>query len=165
MFLKRLIPSALAAACVLTLLVSPASAHGGCHGGLRRAQPVRCGVCTVEGCEIAGRHTHRGVACCGYDHEGGVCDGRCAPLCTVEGCELAGRHTHDGVTYCGYDHEAGFCDGTCRALCTVEGCTLTGLHTHNGVACCGYGHEAGFCDGSCAAAAIPACGGCRHRCR
>ena len=156
MFLKRLIPSALAAACALTLLVPSAFAHGGCHGGSRRTQPARCGVCTVEGCELSGRHVHGRTTYCGYDHEDGVCDGSCAPLCTVEDCELAGRHTHDGVTCCGYDHEDGFCDGACLALCTVKGCTLTGLHSHSGVTYCGTHHEAGFCSGGCDAAVVPA---------
>ena len=108
MFRKRVVAFVLAAA----ILTVPAFAHG-CKG--RRVQTVdaSCGLCTVEDCAITGRHTHRGVTYCGYDHAGGVCDGTCYALCGVEGCDLTGRHTHDGVTYCGYEHDHGFCDGVC----------------------------------------------------
>lgn len=145
MSLRKIFISALCAACAVSLLAPAAFAHG-CH---RRAQSAQCGLCTVEGCEYAGRHTHNGVTYCGYCHEDGVCNGACAPLCPYEDCELAGRHTHDGVTYCGYDHENGFCDGACLSLCPVEGCTLTGRHTHDGVTYCGANHTEGFCDGTC----------------
>ena len=108
MFRKQMVAFVLAAA----ILTVPAFAHG-CKG--RRVQTVdaSCGLCTVEDCAIAGRHTHRGVTYCGYDHAGGFCDGTCYALCGVEGCDLTGRHTHDGVTYCGYEHAHGFCDGVC----------------------------------------------------
>ena len=102
---------ALVLACVMALaLAVPAFAHG-CHGGKRKQAQVT--VCTVEDCEVAGRHTHNGVTCCGYAHAGGVCDGKCLALCPVEDCGIAGRHIHDGVTYCGSHHETGFCAGTC----------------------------------------------------
>ena len=148
MFRKQVVAFVLAAA----ILTVPAFAHG-CKG--RRVQTVdaSCGLCTVEDCAITGRHTHRGVTYCGYDHAGGVCDGTCYALCGVEGCDLTGRHTHDGVTYCGYAHAHGFCDGTCYALCSVEGCDSTGRHTHDGVTYCGYAHAHGFCDGVCLNAA------------
>lgn len=108
MFRKQVVAFVLAAA----ILTVPAFAHG-CKG--RRVQTVdaSCGLCTVEDCAITGRHTHRGVTYCGYDHAGGVCDGTCYALCGVEGCDLTGRHTHDGVAYCGYEHDHGFCDGVC----------------------------------------------------
>ena len=162
MSLRKILISTLAAVCAVSLLAPTAFAHGGCHGGSRRTQPVCCGVCTVEGCELVGRHTHGRTTCCGYDHENGVCDGSCAPLCTVEGCELAGRHTHDGVTYCGYDHACGFCDGGCLPLCDVEGCELTGRHYHDGVLYCGAGHAAGYCDGDCPLTQYAAPRGCHH---
>ena len=166
MSLRKLLISALAAACAASLLGPAAFAHGGCHGGARRTQPVRCGVCAMDGCEVSGRHVHGRATYCGYDHENGVCDGSCAPLCTVEGCELAGRHTHDGVAYCGYDHADGFCDGACLALCQAEDCTLTGRHYHDGVLYCGNHHADGFCGGGCDAAVLPASRGCHHgRCR
>ena len=72
---KKFFPLTLAALCVLFLL-TPAFAHG-CHGSARQTRPVRCGVCTVEGCEHLGRHTHGRTTYCGYDHEGGFCDGTC----------------------------------------------------------------------------------------
>lgn len=104
---------ALILACITALaLMVPALAHGH-HGGRRRTAQVT--VCTFRDCDAAGRHVHNGVTYCGYDHEGGVCDGRCLALCGVEGCEIVGRHVHDGVTYCGNCHEAGFCDGSCAA--------------------------------------------------
>lgn len=105
-------------AAVLTalLLAAPASAH--CGHGRRAAKTAACPVCTVEDCTYAGRHTHNGHTYCGYDHEGGYCDGTCYALCEEEGCTITGRHTHDGVTYCGYDHEGGFCDGSCQQVRT-----------------------------------------------
>ncbi len=155
-------------ACVTALaLMVPAMAHGhgGCHGGGRgwntRVQ-TQVTVCTVEGCEIAGRHVHNGVTYCGYDHTNGVCDGKCLALCTVEGCEVAGRHVHDGVTYCGSSHDCGFCSGQCLTLCPVDGCAIAGPHVHNGVTYCGNNHEAGYCAGTCAAAAAGT--GYRHGC-
>lgn len=108
-------------ACVMALaLMVPAMAHGHGHHGRRNVQ-TQVTVCTVEGCEIAGRHTHNGVTYCGYDHANGVCDGKCLALCPVEGCEVAGRHIHDGVTYCGNHHEAGYCNGSCAAAGTNSG--------------------------------------------
>lgn len=140
-------------AAVLTalLLAAPASAHCG-HGRVARAASAvstTYPVCTVEGCEIAGRHTHSGRTYCGYDHADGYCDGKCYALCEVEDCTITGRHTHDGTIYCGYDHADGYCDGECYALCGVDGCTITGRHTHGGTAYCGSHHECGYCDGSC----------------
>ncbi|MDE7170425.1 MAG: hypothetical protein K2O11_00920 [Oscillospiraceae bacterium] len=112
MWFKKFFPLTLAALCVLFLLTTAAFAHG-CHGSARQTRSARCGVCTVEGCERLGRHTHGRTTYCGYDHEDGYCDGTCLPLCTVEGCTLTGRHSHNGVTCCGYDHACGFCDGSC----------------------------------------------------
>jgi len=129
MFRKQVVAFVLAAA----ILTVPAFAHG-CKG--RRVQTVdaSCGLCTVEDCAITGRHTHRGVTYCGYDHAGGVCDGTCYALCGVEGCDLTGRHTHDGVTYCGYAHAHGFCDGVCLNAAPAQ----TGEP-----ASYGYGHHGG----------------------
>ena len=129
MFRKQVVAFVLAAA----ILTVPAFAHG-CKG--RRVQTVdaSCGLCTVEDCAITGRHTHRGVTYCGYDHAGGVCDGTCYALCSVEGCDSTGRHTHDGVTYCGYAHAHGFCDGVCLNAAPAQ----TGEP-----ASYGYGHHGG----------------------
>ena len=112
MSLRKLLISAAAAVCALSLLIPAAFAHGGCHGrSVRRtAQP-----CAVENCTAAGWHYHNRALYCGHTHGNGLCDGSCAPLCNVEGCELAGRHDHDGVTYCGNRHACGFCDGSCPA--------------------------------------------------
>ena len=148
MSLRKLLISAAAAVCAVSLLVPAAFAHGGCHGraARRTAQP-----CAVAECTAAGWHYHSQSLYCGHTHGGSLCDGSCAPLCQVEGCELAGRHTHDGVAYCGNCHDAGYCDGACLALCDVEGCTLTGRHDHNGITYCGSNHASGWCDGSCPA--------------
>lgn len=114
MSLRKILISALSAMCIVSLLVPAAFAHGGHGRGVRgQARTYRCAVCTVEGCELAGRHYHNGVLYCGFHHVNGVCDGTCAPLCPVEGCTLAGRHYHDEVLYCGANHTAGYCDGTC----------------------------------------------------
>lgn len=163
MLVKRLLLSALAAVCAVSLMIPAAFAHGGCHGARRAAQP-----CAVEGCTLTGWHYHSRTLYCGHTHGSGLCGGSCAPLCPVEGCTLAGRHVHDGVTYCGYHHQDGYCDGSCLPLCDVEGCTLAGRHVHDGVTYCGGNHAGGWCDGSCPACQVPAsgvrCGG-RWGCR
>ncbi len=129
MFRKRVVAFVLAAA----ILTVPAFAHG-CKGRRIQTADASCGVCTVEDCAITGRHTHRGVTYCGYDHADGVCDGTCYALCSVEGCDSTGRHTHDGVTYCGYAHAHGFCDGVCLNAAPAQ----TGEP-----ASYGYGHHGG----------------------
>lgn len=133
MFAKR------AAAFLLTasILAVPASAHGhsGQKGHRTWTQSDTCTVCSVEDCTRTGRHTHRGVTYCGYDHEDGVCDGTCYAVCAVEDCALTGRHVHDGVTYCGYDHEHGFCDGTCLEAVQTTAAPVTGS--------CHGGHHGG----------------------
>ena len=116
MFVKRILLSALAAVCAVSLLVPAAFAHGGCHGraARRTAQP-----CAVEDCTLTGWHYHGRTLYCGHTHDSGVlCDGSCYPLCEVEGCTLTGRHTHNGVTYCGASHAGGYCDGSCAACQT-----------------------------------------------
>ena len=123
---KRVFFSCLVCVLSLSLLIAAASAHGGHHGRgggchSRRTQTQQVSVCTVEGCSLAGRHVHNGTVYCGYDHEGGYCNGSCAALCSVEGCNVAGRHVHNNVTYCGTDHSCGFCDGSC-AVRTYHGC-------------------------------------------
>ena len=160
MSLRRLLISAAAAVCAVSLLVPAAFAHGGCHGRAvrRTAQP-----CAVEDCTLTGWHYHDRSLYCGHTHGGSLCDGSCAPLCNVEGCELTGRHDHDGVTYCGNCHEEGYCNGSCFPLCDVDGCTLTGRHDHDGVTYCGSNHDCGWCDGSCPAYSGVRQGG-RHGC-
>ena len=151
MSLRKLLISAAAAVCAVSLLIPAAFAHGGCHGRARTAQP-----CAVENCTAAGWHYHNRALYCGHTHGNGLCDGSCALLCDMEGCELTGRHDHDGVTYCGNCHESGYCDGACLALCDVEDCTLTGRHDHDGVTYCGNHHACGFCDRSCPAYRVSA---------
>lgn len=157
---KKLVPVCFIVVLTAVSLVLPALAHGhGHHNGPRRntqsvqtvQTPAAIAVCPVQGCTLAGRHSHSGVTYCGYAHESGFCDGKCRALCTVEDCDAVGPHSHNGTLYCGYDHETGFCDGLCRALCSVEGCAVMGRHTHSGTAYCGYDHETGFCDGHCQA--------------
>ena len=149
-FSKRTLSLVLACIAVLALTVPALACGGHGHHGGKRVQ-TQVTVCTVKGCETAGRHIHNGVTYCGYAHEDGVCDGKCLALCSAEDCDTIGRHTHDGVTYCGSCHEAGFCSGQCLTLCPVEGCTTVGRHTHDGTVYCGNHHEDGFCDGHCAA--------------
>ena len=160
MSLRKLLISAAAAVCAVSLLIPAAFAHGGCHGRARTAQP-----CAVENCTAAGWHYHNRALYCGHTHGNGLCDGSCALLCDMEGCELTGRHDHDGVTYCGNCHESGYCDGACLALCDVEDCTLTGRHDHDGVTYCGNPHACGFCDGSCPAYRVSASFGGHRSCR
>ena len=159
MSLRKLLISAAAAVCAVSLLIPAAFAHGGCHGRARTAQP-----CAVENCTAAGWHYHNRALYCGHTHGNGLCDGSCALLCDMEGCELTGRHAHDGVTYCGNCHESGYCDGACLALCDVEDCTLTGRHDHDGVTYCGNHHACGFCDGSCPAYRVSASFGGHRSC-
>ena len=159
MSLRKLLISAAAAVCAISLLIPAAFAHGGCHGRARTAQP-----CAVENCTAAGWHYHNRALYCGHTHGNGLCDGSCALLCDMEGCELTGRHDHDGVTYCGNCHESGYCDGACLALCDVEDCTLTGRHDHDGVTYCGNHHACGFCDGSCPAYRVSASFGGHRSC-
>ena len=159
MSLRKLLISAAAAVCAVSLLIPAAFAHGGCHGRARTAQP-----CAVENCTAAGWHYHNRALYCGHTHGNGLCDGSCALLCDMEGCELTGRHDHDGVTYCGNCHESGYCDGASLALCDVEDCTLTGRHDHDGVTYCGNRHACGFCDGSCPAYRASASSGGHHGC-
>ena len=102
-------------AAVLTalLLAAPASAHCG-HGRVARAASAvstTYPVCTVEGCEIAGRHTHSGRTYCGYDHAYGFCDGTClnpvqptAPAVTAPA--TTSNTTGTNYSY-GYGHHGG----------------------------------------------------------
>lgn len=109
MFVKRFLLSALAAVCAVSLLVPTALAHGGCHGGGRRAARP----CAVEDCTRTGWHYHSRTLYCGHTHGQGLCDGSCYPLCEVKGCTLSGLHVHNGATWCGADHPSGYCDGSC----------------------------------------------------
>ena len=132
MHLKRLFAAGTAGFLALVLLTATALACGGHH----RAVSTTCQLCTVEGCDIAGRHTHSGVTYCGYAHAAGSCDGACAPLCALVGCDIAGRHTHGGTACCGYHHEGGFCDGSCVGAADAGNATPSsggyGHHGHHG---------------------------------
>ena len=121
MRIKRNISVCLLFVLTAGLLAVPALAHGcgrsgGHHGGRTAVQPAAIAVCTVEGCALAGRHTHNGMSYCGYGHAGGFCDGNCLALCTVKGCTITGQHTHGAAAYCGQRHGCGFCDGSCRTV-------------------------------------------------
>ena len=173
---KKLLFSALAAACAAALLVPTAFAGHGCHGRAAQCAVQGYGVaaydrtpalpCTVDGCFAQGYHTHDGATYCGHSHGNGVCDGSCFPVCEVEGCTLAGPHAHDGTTYCGGHHAGAYCNGYCIAVCAVDGCDLTGHHSHDGVTYCGYAHGNGYCDGTCVYAQStvtqPSTGGGHH---
>lgn len=93
MRLGKLFSAAAAAAMISVLFVMPVSAH---HGHHRQAAAVdtRCPVCTVEGCEEEGRHYHDNECYCGYDHEGGYCDGSCGAVYVQpnSGYGCGGRH-------------------------------------------------------------------------
>ena len=88
MRIKRRIAVSLLCLLAAAALTVPAFAHGGGHHGghhgRNAVQPAAVAVCPVEGCTIAGRHTHGGTVYCGYDHESGLCDGSCRALCPVE---------------------------------------------------------------------------------
>lgn len=75
MRMKRILTAMAAGVMIAAMTASPAFAHG--HH--RRTVPVdtSCPVCTVEGCEETGRHTHDGHDYCGYDHSSGYCDHSC----------------------------------------------------------------------------------------
>ncbi len=129
MQIKRLVHCAAAFTLAAVLLASTSLACGWHHR--RVSSEVRYALCSVEGCETVGRHTHDGITYCGYAHASGFCDGTCAALCSAEDCQITGRHTHDGVTYCGSAHEGCFCDGTCAAVSN----TARGFHRHHGRHC------------------------------
>ena len=129
---KKYIAASVAAVLSIALLVPVAYACGG-HGRVAANQladtnVTACAVCTVEDCQITGRHSHEGTLYCGYQHADGICDGTCRALCPVEGCDIAGYHTHDNHAYCGSHHEAGFCDGSCQVQTATPAPVNTGRH-------------------------------------
>lgn len=131
MYTKRLAYRAAALALAAVLLTTTALACGGHRGRYYRQTASACyELCSADGCETAGLHTHDGVTYCGYAHAGGSCDGTCAALCTVEDCQVAGRHFHDGTVCCGYAHEGCFCDGSCVG--TVSNAVCGGRRHHGG---------------------------------
>ncbi len=121
---KKYITAGIAIVLSVALLVPVAYACGG-HGRMVSSQPMAenttvdakvttCPVCTVETCQIAGRHSHDDTLYCGYHHADGICDGSCRALCPVEDCDIMGYHIHNDHAYCGSQHDAGFCDGSCQ---------------------------------------------------
>lgn len=76
----------LAALLLVALVVLPVSAHGMRHQAVNPQEPP-CGVsvCTFDDCQETGRHYHDGVCYCGYNHEGGLCDGSCQGECLNSG--------------------------------------------------------------------------------
>ncbi len=102
MSLKKLLVSALCAACAVSLMIPVAFAHGG-HGRAARgwqSGTSRYAVCPVEDCTLTGRHVHNGVTYCGANHAAGYCGGNC-PYTTGTttgtwgvrgGCHGGGRH-------------------------------------------------------------------------
>lgn len=165
MYMKKIPVMGMMGILLAASFVTPVSAHGHHHNQTNVAAASVCEVCTLEGCEQTGLHTHDDETYCGYSHKSGYCDGSCGAVavCTVEGCDQTGYHAHDKATYCGYAHDCGYCDGSCgaAAVCTVEGCNETGRHVHDETAYCGYAHSGGYCDGSCVQAVCPNNGG--HR--
>lgn len=89
MWSKKITMAAAAGLMAAALTAFPAAAHG--HGHHRQecvvTQDTSCPVCTVEGCEEAGRHTHDGHDYCGYEHSSGYCD---------RSCERAETSSHHG---------------------------------------------------------------------
>lgn len=85
MRLKKLFTALMAAAMASVLFVMPVSAHG--HHRSAQTADTSCPVCTVDGCEETGRHTHDGKDYCGYDHADGYCD---------HSCETSSRNTRHG---------------------------------------------------------------------
>lgn len=92
MVIRKSLATGTAVLLLSLLVVIPVSAHG--HHRQAAAQAdTQCPVCTVEGCTETGRHTHDGIAYCGYNHSSGYCDGTCeyaceyaAPRCGNHGC-------------------------------------------------------------------------------
>lgn len=80
---KKYITVGAVAVLTMALLVPAAYGCGG-HGRMTAGQSanentnmITCNVCTMEDCQIAGRHSHDGILYCGYDHADGICDGSC----------------------------------------------------------------------------------------
>lgn len=103
------------------LLAVPASAHCG-HGGYRQqtSQPVATAypACTVDGCNIAGRHLHDGVTYCGTYHADGVCNVNCLPAATVVSnatvvSDSSSATTSGSTGYYGGHHGGGHHRGHC----------------------------------------------------
>lgn len=133
---KKYMVAGVAAVLSIALLVPVAYACGG-HGRAISRQPqatvpTTCAVCTVEDCQIAGRHSHDDTLYCGYHHADGICDGTCRALCPVEDCDITGYHTHNDSAYCGSHHDAGFCDGSCQAQVKTPVNTSVNVGKHHG---------------------------------
>ena len=79
--------AAVFAVVVLALPVSACGRHG--HHAQRDFQ---CAVCTVEDCSETGFHIHDETIYCGYDHEGGYCDGSCVYSAEPESTGYIGHH-------------------------------------------------------------------------
>lgn len=63
------------------LMAVPVSAHGHHHQRQTQVpQDTAYPVCAVEDCAETGYHLHDDEYYCGYDHEGGYCDGTCRPV-------------------------------------------------------------------------------------
>lgn len=90
MWIKKLLTAVATASLISVLFVMPVSAHG--HHRQVQTTDTSCPVCTVEGCEEKGRHTHDGQDYCGYEHASGYCDHSCE---TVSGKTVSG-HGHGG---------------------------------------------------------------------
>ncbi len=95
----------LTALLLAALVVLPVSAHGMRRQAVNPQEPT-CGVsvCPFEDCREAGRHYHDGVCYCGYNHEGGLCDGSCQSECPYNGecpnngvCPNNGECPNNGV--------------------------------------------------------------------
>lgn len=77
--------------------VMPVSAHGHHHyNQTETPSDYVCGVCTVEGCDETGYHTHNDETYCGHEHECGYCDGSCVKTKDAEVSRHCGRRRHHG---------------------------------------------------------------------
>lgn len=77
-------------------VVMPVSAHGHHHSQTVTPSDYVCGVCTVEGCDETGYHTHNDETYCGHEHECGYCDGSCVRTKDAGVSRHCGRRRHHG---------------------------------------------------------------------
>lgn len=118
MHIKHLLISGAACLAAAGIFASPAYAHHGgeFHGCQGRsssyanssyANSSYADICSFEDCSETGIHYHGETAYCGYDHEGGICDGSCLE----NGCGLnfsgdketqnaGARMGHHGRSHC-----------------------------------------------------------------
>lgn len=78
MHIKHLVVSGAACLMAAGAFAVPAYAHhGGEYHGCQGRVSAYTEVCSFEDCSETGIHYHGRTAYCGYDHDGGICDGSC----------------------------------------------------------------------------------------